>query len=227
MPSISRHVHPQSHASQVCSTLSGCRASPKYAMQGSCVLAYGKKLGDQQRQRACEMVCSQTRSFSYSVGSKLVMPPPLTPLVLCSSHHSIILSYARAACSSWSKHPSDVGFPLRLHGKCDPAHESVRAEPSTRHASSDCSRSEQDAWPHKLHCRRNHALQKRDSTGLEQCASKQRPGTPAQGQGLAWACRAHASRTGTAPPSAWWGRSGARRGTWRCRCARWPAPWPC
>ena len=63
--------------------------------------------------RACVTEDSWCRSFSYSVGSKLVMPP-LTPLVLCSSHQSIILSYARAACSSWSKHPSEVGLPLRL-----------------------------------------------------------------------------------------------------------------
>lgn len=50
-------------------------------------------------------------------GSKLVMPP-LTPAALCSSHQSIILSYARAACSSWSKHPSEVGLPLRLRRGC-------------------------------------------------------------------------------------------------------------
>ena len=73
-----------------------------------------KKLPDAVAGRTWVMVCSQARSFSYSVGSKLVMPPPFTPLVLCSSHHSIILSYARAACSSWSKQPSDVGLPLRL-----------------------------------------------------------------------------------------------------------------
>ena len=51
------------------------------------------------------------------MGSKLVMPPPLMPEVLCSSHHSIILSYARAACSSWSKQPSEVGFPFRLRAR--------------------------------------------------------------------------------------------------------------
>ena len=51
------------------------------------------------------MDCSQANSFSYSCGSKLVMPL-LTPAALCSSHHSIILSYARAASSSWSKQPA-------------------------------------------------------------------------------------------------------------------------
>jgi hypothetical protein len=40
--------------------------------------------------------------------------PPFTPVLWCSSHQSIILSYARDASSSWSKHPSDVGFPFRL-----------------------------------------------------------------------------------------------------------------
>ena len=64
----------------------------------------------------CEMPCSQATSPSYSAGSKLVMPP-FTPLTLCSSHHSIILSYARAACSSRSKQPSDVGLPFRLHAR--------------------------------------------------------------------------------------------------------------
>ncbi len=65
-------------------------------------------------QPTCETCCSQAMSSVYSDGSKLVMPP-LTPAALCSSHQSIILSYARAASSSWSKHPSDVGLPLRLH----------------------------------------------------------------------------------------------------------------
>ena len=34
-----------------------------------------------------------------------------------STHHSIILSYARDASISWSKQPKLVGLPLRLQGK--------------------------------------------------------------------------------------------------------------
>lgn len=53
---------------------------------------------------ACVHCCSQGMSFSYSLASKFVMPP-LTPVLLCISHHSIILSYAFAASSSLSKQP--------------------------------------------------------------------------------------------------------------------------
>lgn len=38
-----------------------------------------------------------------------------------STHHSIILSYARDASISWSKQPKLVGLPLRLQDK-DPKH---------------------------------------------------------------------------------------------------------
>ena len=64
--------------------------------------------------------------------------PPLTPAALCSSHHSIILSYARAACSSWSKQPREVGLPLRRNwasqrrvGKvwCTPRYFEVKVRP--------------------------------------------------------------------------------------------------
>ena len=47
-------------------------------------------------------------------------------------HHSIILSYARAACSSWSKQPSEVGLPLRLAG------EHARGHGSEGHCEDSC-----------------------------------------------------------------------------------------
>lgn len=62
----------------------------------------------------CVTLCNHAMSFSYSVASKLVMPP-LTVVVLCSSHHSIILSYARAASASWSKQPAAQRSDVHVH----------------------------------------------------------------------------------------------------------------
>mmetsp|Transcript_21900 Transcript_21900/g.55140 ORF Transcript_21900/g.55140 Transcript_21900/m.55140 type:complete len:278 (+) Transcript_21900:467-1300(+) len=74
----------------------------------------------------------------YSETSKLVMPP-LTDALWCSSHQIIILSYARAASVSWSKQPSEVGFPARRNcasqrrvGKvwCTPRYLEVKVRPA-------------------------------------------------------------------------------------------------
>ena len=69
-----------------------------------CTVHFPRMMADWPQLPTCVTPCSHPMSFSYSEGSKLVMPP-LSPAVLCSSHHSIILSYALAASSSWSKQP--------------------------------------------------------------------------------------------------------------------------
>ena len=72
--------------------------------------------------------------------------PPLAPVALCRSHQIIILSYARAACSSRSKHPAHTS---PGHGRG----EGTRGSPgqllttAVRHARATCcSKSSAHGW---------------------------------------------------------------------------------